>query len=146
MADFSDSQSNMEHPVFGDWGASTYNDGNGISCKIGFQPFSDPNMKKRKSGKLVTISKALGLHEDWAFTDFLVWVVAKTLQRDNLLEYSSLYQSGPVPHDSFTVSYTIPHTHLQDVMLSSEHDYLTMIKAAKAKAKPKASITIIKVW
>ncbi len=103
-------------------------------------------MKKWKGGKLVTISKALGLHEDWAFADFLVWVVAKTLQHDDLLEYSSLYQDGPVPHNSFTVSYTIPHTHLQDVILESEHDYLTMMKAAKAKAKPRASITIIEVW
>ncbi len=103
-------------------------------------------MKKRKGGKPVTISKALGLHEDWAFADFLVWVVAKTLQHDDLLEYSSLYQDGPVPHNSFTVSYTIPHTHLQDVILESEHDYLTMMKAAKAKAKPRASITVIEVW
>ncbi len=72
--------------------------------------------------------------------------MAKTLQRNDLLKYSSLYQDGPVPHNSFTVSYTIPHAHLQDVMLESEHDYLTMMKAAKAKAKPRASITVIEVW
>ncbi|PBK82313.1 hypothetical protein ARMGADRAFT_1038761 [Armillaria gallica] len=120
MADLSDSQSEMEHPVFGDWGASAYNDGDGIFCKIRFQPFSDPNVKKWKGGRLVTISKAVGLHEDWAFADFLIWVVAKTLQCDDLLKYSSLYQDGPVPHNSFT--------------------------AAKAKAKLRASITVIEVW
>ncbi|SJK99323.1 uncharacterized protein ARMOST_02616 [Armillaria ostoyae] len=141
-SDDDDSNPAAEHPVFGDWGPSTYNDGDGISCNVIFMPLPDPTKKKRKGGKAKTISKALGLHEDWELRDFLRWVVRRTLERFDMLNHSSLLDGRPVANDSFTVSYSVPNTHLQDIALESERDYMTMMKQAKEKAKPKAKVMV----
>ncbi|KAK0432482.1 hypothetical protein EV421DRAFT_1910864 [Armillaria borealis] len=141
-SDNDDSNPTPEHPVFGDWGPSVYNDGDGISCNVIFMPLPDPTKKKRKGGKAKTISKALGLHEDWELCDFLRWVVGRTLERFDMLNHSSLLDGRPVASNSFTVSYSVPNTHLQDIVLESERDYMTMMKQAKEKVKPKAKVMV----
>ncbi len=123
-------------------GPSAYNDGDGISCNIIFKPLPDPTKKKRKGGKVQTISKALGLHEDWELHDFLRWVVGRTLEHYDMLNHSSLLDGRSHANNSFTVSYSVPNTHLQDIALESEQDYMTMMKQAKEKAKPKAKVMV----
>ncbi|PBK88923.1 hypothetical protein ARMGADRAFT_1033536 [Armillaria gallica] len=94
-SDDGDSNLAPEHPIFGDWDLSTYNDGNNISCNIIFKLLPDPTKKKQKGGKVQTI-----------------------------------------------ISYSVPNTHLQDIVLESKRDYMTMMKQVKEKAKPKAKVMV----
>ncbi|KAI0040001.1 hypothetical protein FA95DRAFT_1577238 [Auriscalpium vulgare] len=137
-----------EDPIFGDWGPSQHNDGQGIRLKITFYPFNKDKATRRKNAKAVSITKISQVHEDYGLSEFLVSVL-RVLSHLDLLDSSASYShaqgNGEFNEDStdgFSLTYSIIGTGEKDISITSCADYRSMIQAVVVRKSPQLALVI----
>ncbi|TFY57242.1 hypothetical protein EVG20_g8621 [Dentipellis fragilis] len=133
-----------EDPVYGDWGPSTYNDGEGIIIKLEYFLYDNNKDKRRKNVKAPCINKSLSIHEDFGLSELIVTLV-ESVGRLEILGHSHLYHTAQGQENAdegeiLSLSFSIYSTSDKNLDLASITDYDQMMKLVMKRKKPQLVI------